>query len=103
MDFLAADRLRAPDVSGSAWLDSGTYELRQLTFRLTRPDRAVGSLKALEVTVAFGQLFPSVTVPVHIAATSDAKTRSRHPLTGHEEQRLLRVDFLKGGPGSQPP
>ena len=103
VDFLAAERLKAPDVAGSAWLDSSTYELRQLTFRLTRPERAVRLLKALEVTVAFGQLFPSVTVPIHIAATSEAKTRSRHPVTGHEDQRLLRVDFLKGAPGSQPP
>jgi len=103
VDFLAAERLKAPDVAGSAWLDSSTYELRQLTFRLTRPERAVVSLNALEVTVAFGELFPAMTVPVHIAATSEAKTRSRHPVTGHEEQRLLRVDFLKGAPGSQPP
>jgi len=103
VDFLSADRLKAPDVAGSAWLDSSTYELRQLTFRLTRPERAVKSLNALEVTVDFGALFPAMTVPVHIAATSAANTRSRHPVTGHEEQRLLRVDFLKGAPGSQPP
>ncbi len=102
VEFLAAERLRAPDVAGSAWLDSSTFELRQLAFRLTRPERAVTSLGALEVTVEFGQLFPSVTVPVHITATSAAKT-SRRPVTAHEVQRLLRVDFLNGGPGSQPP
>jgi hypothetical protein len=103
VEFLAAERLRAPDVAGSAWLDSSTYELRHLTFRLTRPERAATSLGALEVTVEFGQLFPSVTVPMPIAATSTAKTRSRRPVTGHEVQRLLRVDFLNGGPGSQAP
>jgi carboxypeptidase family protein len=103
VDFLAADRLHAPDVAGSAWLDSTTYELRQLVFRLTRPEKAATSLKTLEVTVAFGALLPAVTVPIHIAATSEAKTRSRRAVTGHEEQRLLRVDFLQGTPGNQPP
>jgi hypothetical protein len=103
VDFLAAERLGVPDVAGSAWLDSATYVLRQLTFRLTRPERAVKSLKTLEVTVAFGELFPSVTVPVHIVATSEARTQSRHPVTEHQEQRLLRVNFLHGVPGSQPP
>ena len=103
VDFLAAERLRVPDVAGSAWLDSATYVLRQLTFRLTRPERAVQSLKNLDVTVTFGELFPSVTVPVHVVATSEARTRSRHPVTEHQEQRLLRVNFLHGAPGSQPP
>jgi hypothetical protein len=103
VDFLAAERLRVPDVAGSAWLDSATYVLRQLTFRLTRPERAVQSLKTLEVTVTFGELFPSVTVPVHVVARSEARTRSRHAVTEHQEQRLLRVNFLHGVPGSQPP
>lgn len=103
IDFLAADRLRSPDVAGSAWLDRNTYHLRQLTFRLTRPDRAVPPLKTLEVTVVFGELFETVTVPWQIAATSEARTRSRRPVTGHEAQRLLRVDFLHGAPGSQAP
>jgi hypothetical protein len=103
VEFLAAERLRVPDVAGSAWLDSATYVLRQLTFRLTRPERAVQSLKTLEVTVTFGELFPSVTVPVHVVATSETKTPSRHPATEHQEQRLLRVNFLHGVPGSQPP
>ncbi len=103
VDFLAADRLRVADVAGSAWLDSATYVLRQLTFRLTHPERALKSLNTLEATVTFGELFPSVTVPVYTVATSEARARSRNPVTGHQEQRLLRVNFLRGAPGSQPP
>ncbi len=97
VDFLVGERLRTPDVAGSAWLDSDTYQLRQLTFRLTRPERALASMHALEATVLFGDLLPSVTVPVHIASTSDIK--GPRPLTGHETQRLLRVSFLKAPPG----
>jgi CarboxypepD_reg-like domain len=100
VDFLAAERLRSPDVAGSAWLDSNTYQLRRLIFRLTRAERAATSLRTLEATVEFGELFRSLTVPVHIAAKSEARNR-RRTVTGHEEQRLLRVDFLRGQPGNQ--
>ena len=99
VDFLAAERVRSPDVAGSAWLDSETFQLRQLIFRLTRAERAATSLRALEATVTFGELVRSLTVPVQIAAKSEARTR-RRPVTGHEWQRLLRVEFLKGKPGS---
>lgn len=102
VDFLAAERLRSPDVAGSAWLDSDTYQLRRLIFRLTRAERAATSLRTLEATVEFGELFPSLTVPVHIAAQSEARNR-RRPVTGHEFHRLLRVDFLTGQPGDQAP
>ena len=97
VDFYAAERLHAPDVAGSAWLDADTYQLRQLTFRLTRPERALSSMQNLEATVVFGDLLPSVSVPVHIASKSEVK--GRRPLTGYETQRLLRVDFLKTPPG----
>jgi len=103
VDFLAADRLRSPDVAGSAWLDSETYQLRQLIFRLTRAERAARSLTALEATVAFEELFPSLTVPVRIAAKSEARRPRRRLVTGHEWQRLLRVEFLRGQPGSRSP
>jgi hypothetical protein len=99
VDFLAAERLRAPDVAGSAWLDAETYVLRRLTFRLTRPERALATVKSLDVTVAFGELLPSVTVPTRIAATSEAARGPRRGLTGYEEQRLLRVEFLRAPPG----
>ena len=102
VEFLAADRLRTPDMAGSAWLDSETYQLRQLIFRLTRAERAATSLRTLEATVAFGELFPSLTVPVQIAAKSETRSR-RRAVTGHEWQRLLRVEFLQGEPGSQAP
>ena len=100
VDFIAADRLREPDVAGSAWLDSESYQLRRLVFRLTRPDRAARSLRALEATVAFGDLLPTLTVPIHITATSEGK--GKRPVIGHEEQRLLRVHFLNGPPGNEP-
>ena len=102
VDFLSAERLRAPDVAGTAWLDSASYQLSQLTFHLTRPERASISLQSLKVTVAFEELLRALTVPIHITAISKAKAR-RGPVTGFEEQRLLRVDFLRGTPGNQSP
>jgi hypothetical protein len=101
VDFLSDEGLRAPDVAGSAWLDSASYQLSRLTFHLTRPERAAKSLQSLQVTVAFGELLPSLTVPIHVTAISKAK--ARRPITGFEEQRLLRVHYLRGAPGNQSP
>lgn len=102
VDYLAADRLHSPDVAGSAWLDYDSYQLRRLSFRLTRPEKAEKTLRTLEVTVTFGDLVPSLTVPVQIVATSQSK-RGRKTVTTREEQRLLHVEFLKALPGSQSP
>ena len=102
VDFLAAERLRTPDVAGSAWLDVDTYQLRHLVFRLTRPEKVQRSLRTLEATVGFGDLLTAVTVPVHTEATSERK-RGRQTVTAYERQRILRVEFLNARPGSQSP
>ena len=102
VDFLAADRLHSPDVAGSAWLDSASYQLRRLSFRLTHPEKAGTSLRTMEVTVAFGDLAPALIVPMQIVATSESK-HGRRTVTTREEQRLLHVEFLKARPGSQAP
>lgn len=102
VDFLAAERLRSPDVTGSAWLDANTYQLRRLVFRLTRPEKAVRFLRNLEVTVAFGDLLPFVTVPTRIESLTRSR-RGDRDFAAREAQRLLRVDFLKAPPGFRPP
>jgi carboxypeptidase-like protein len=101
IDFLAAERLKAPDVAGSAWLDGETYELRRLVFRLTRPEKAMSALHHLEVTVVFDELVRSLTVPTHIEAYSEGG-KGRNAFTGREDQRLLRIEFLRAAPGLTP-
>jgi len=99
VDFQAAARLRAPDVDGTAWLDSATHALRRLTFRLTQAERAVAGLQALDVTVVFGQVLPSIELPSLVVSITTAKDGS----TGLEEQRLLRWAFLRAVPGRHTP
>lgn len=101
IDFLAAERLKAPDVAGSAWLDGETYELRRLVFRLTRPEKAMSALHNLEVTVEFGELLRSLSVPTHVEALTEGG-KGRNVFTGREDQRLLRVEFIKAPPGLAP-
>ncbi len=101
IDFLAAERLSTPDVAGDAWLDADTYELRKLVFRLTRPEKAMNSLQNLEVTVAFGNLLQSLPIPTRIEARSEGG-KGRSAFKGHEQQRLIRVEFLKAPPGLAP-
>lgn len=103
VDFLAAERLRTPDVGGSAWLDTDTHQLHRLTLRLTRPERAMATIRSLEATVAFGYLLPSITVPIHIAAKTESARGRRGLLIVHEEQRLLGVQFLGARPGRESP
>lgn len=98
IDFLAAERLSTPDVAGNAWLDAETYELRKLVFRLTRPEKAMNSLRDLEVTVAFGDLLQSLPIPTRIEARSEGG-QGRRAFKGREAQRLIRVEFLKAPPG----
>jgi len=102
VDFLAAERVRRPDVDGSAWLEADTYQLRRLVFRLTHPDRAGNALHALEATVIFGELLPAVTVPARVEAVTRYRRRGQQTRV-REAQRLLQVDFLKARPGLQSP
>ena len=101
IDFLAAERMKAPDVAGSAWLDGETYELRKLVFRLTQPEKAERALHGLEVTVDFGELLRSLTVPIHIEAVSQGG-KGRSAFIGREDQRLLRIEFFRAPPGLEP-
>lgn len=100
VDFLAAARLRTPDVDGTALLDPRSYQLRQLTLRLTRPGRAARGVTGLEVRATFGELLPSLSVPVAIAATTTVARRGAR-VHQSEEQRLLRVEFLRQLPRSR--
>lgn len=102
VDFAPAERLRSPDVGGTAWLDTDTYQLWRLTLRLTRPERALSTIRSLEATVTFDYLLPAVTVPALIASTTQAG-RGRRQVTIHEEQRLIGLHFVGARPGAATP
>jgi hypothetical protein len=96
VDFQAAARLRSPDVDGSAWLDSVTYALGRFVLQLTRPEEAERNIAAVEVTVLFGEVQPSLHLPQHILSVT---TFTGNRPSGFEEQRFVRLEYLRGGPG----
>lgn len=100
VDFLAAERLRRPDVDGTAWLDPDTYSLRRLTLQLTNPGRADRAMVSLEATALYDDLLPSVPVPVRITAVTTVRPRRRSdPGRLHEDQQVLRIEFVRPPPG----
>jgi hypothetical protein len=94
VDFLPPGELRLPDVEGSAYLDSASYQVRQVTVRLTNPQRANYRLQDLTVDMSFREVVPSIVLVDHIAAVTRL-LRERHPPGYTEEQRLLAVHFLR--------
>jgi hypothetical protein len=94
VDFLPPARLRAPDVQGSAYLDTVSYQIRRMTVRLTNPQRAYWRLEALTVDMSFREVVPSIVLVDRIAAVTHV--RGERDLPGYtEDQRLLEVHFLR--------
>ena len=96
VDFQAAAKLRSPDVDGTAWLDSASYELRRVVLRLTNPQRVQKDIADVEVTVFFDKVQPSISLPKHILSVT---TYAKDQGSGWEEQRFLRMEYVRESPG----
>lgn len=105
IDFSASARIKAPDVSGSMYLDRETFQIRRSTLRLTRiPDEAP-QIAAVETVTDFREIMPSISVPGTIQsahALHTDRTRPVLPDTAYEIQRMVGLTFLKGRPGEEP-
>jgi hypothetical protein len=111
--FRAADRLRTPDIDGEAYLDPDTYQLRYLSIRLTRPERATPRLVSASIAMTPLELYRNVLVPgtvrgatvpplIFTAYPEDRRTTKR--TTKYVEvQRLFRVHFLRPLPVDSTP
>ena len=105
--FRAAERLRSPDIDGEADLDITSHQLRHLTIRLTRPDRARPRLVAASISVTPIELYPNVLVPEMVRGTVVPEQvigfLGRPPRQLLELQRLLGVHFLRPLPSDSGP
>lgn len=102
VDFVAAVRIRNPDVSGSIYLDPKTFQIRRSVLHLSKIPREVSGLIGTEAITTFHEALPSVPVIAAITSTNrlDANPRrSRETAYMNEQQTLLRVDFIRGKPG----
>ncbi len=108
VSFRVAARLSAPDLEGETDLDPDTYQLRTLTFRVTRPSRGVPDLRSVDGTMTLRALHPYVVVPDAITSTQVSVSRYL-PRWGWsaprvvERQRLVRVRFLRPLPSDSAP
>ena len=102
VDFLAASRLKAPDVDGSMYIDPISYQIRRSVLRLTRIPDETPEIASVVVTTDFRTIVPSIAIANLIISTHRLwadTTRPVLPLAVHETQRLLRVNWL----GVKPP
>lgn len=108
VSFRAAERLSGPDIDGEAELDPDTYQLRYLSFRLTRPARVLPDLRSVSGVMALLALHPSIVVPGSIRSTQVSTPRFGNvvrwsPSRFLEHQRLIRVHFLRPLPSDSTP
>jgi len=102
VDFVAASRIRDPDVNGSIYLDPSTFQVKRSVLRLSRIPGAISGLLETEATTDFAEAFPSIPVIVGISSINRLEANPKRPFataTTNEEQRLIRVEFTKGIPG----
>lgn len=102
VDFVAAARIRTPDVSGSMYLDPKTFQIRRSVLRLSKIPREVSGLLGTEAVTIFEEALPSVPVIAGITSVNrlDAdKRRGSSTAFMNEQQTLLKVEFMNGRPG----
>ena len=102
VDFVAASRIKEPDVDGSMYLDPSTFQIRRSVLRLTKIPPGLSGLVEAEAVTTFGEILPSISVIADISSVNRFQANQNRPLSdaaAHERQRLLKVEFLKGMPG----
>ena len=105
VDFVAAARIKDPDVDGSMYLDPASFQIRRSVLRLSKIPSGISGLAETEAVTLFGELLPSIPVIADISSVNRFQTIGNRPLSeasANERQRLIRVEFLKGMPGDAP-
>lgn len=98
LDFRAAERIKAPDAEGSAFLDPWTYLIRFATVRLTHPERI--GLAKLEASMWFREIVPSLVLPARIWKL-EAGYKGLVLVEHAEDQRTVGLSFLRPLPRHQ--
>ncbi len=105
IDFVAAARIREPDVEGALYLDPVNFQIRRTVLRLSKTPPAISDLVETEATTLFAELVPSVPIIAAVSSINRLKPSGnrRDPVTATtEEQRLIAVAFTRGRPGETP-
>lgn len=95
IDFTPAANIASSDFEGSAYLDTATYMIRQVEFRITRPERV--NVTALNVKTTFRELFPGLAL---FYTVRGVQPMGRYDLV--DDQKLVEINFLRGSPSTSP-
>lgn len=105
VDFVAAEKIKDPDVHGSIFLDAKSFQIRRSVMRLSRMPSSsmVRGMSALEVMVRFNEVLPSIPIVQFVSSVQrfDPQVRGVELAAAHEEQRLVSFTWLKRRPGDQ--
>jgi hypothetical protein len=101
VDFSPADKIKDPDIGGTVYLDSATFQIRRAELTLTKPPvhlRRV--LIGVTVTTYFQDLVPGIPLMAEYASVTDLPPEERKAGWGTSSvvQQLLGVEWLKGKP-----
>jgi hypothetical protein len=99
VDFRPPDRFDDPDIEGSVYLDTATYQIVRLTVSLTHIETLSqgGGLVSATVTASFGQLAPSIST-VRLLESRNARRSGGGVTIETEDQRIIRIWFLNDTP-----
>ncbi|MEP6495861.1 MAG: carboxypeptidase-like regulatory domain-containing protein [bacterium] len=102
IDFNAAARIKDPDVDGAMYLDPNSFQIRRSVLRLSRIPKDIKGLERIEAVTNFGEVLPSIPLIASIVSVNEFQANPKQPkslASATEQQRLTRVEFLKGMPG----
>ncbi len=97
LEVRAADKLRAPDVHGTFFLDSATAQLRKMELEMSRPDRLPSRLQGIRtvaVATTFREITPGLSLVDRVCAINWQKpVEGRGPSHPVELQQLTAYRF----------
>ena len=100
IDFIASSKIRAPDFSGSIYVDTATYQIRKSVLRVV-PVPPIRGMTEMEVTTRFDEVLPSIPVIAKVSSlqTFNTELRGVQISSAFDEQRLIQFVFLGPRPG----
>jgi hypothetical protein len=99
VDVVAFDSLKGPDVNGSFFVSSRTFQIRRSILHLSRPPTQVPGVMNMEVTAEFFEVLPSISVVSKIRGVQTVDPKRRSLVSEmYEEQTASRFAWLKESP-----
>ncbi len=104
IDFRAATSIPAPDVDGSIYLDTASFQIRRTVVRLSRRPRELPFIDSAIVTTDFAEIYPSLSVIARIASRNRLfyPRNPTAPRASIETQTLVSLAWLQSRPGQSP-